>query len=161
LAALRRGLTAGEVSALPPGLVAAIDVAGVELAKIELIRAHLWVSWLAMLIGRGPQIVVRGRRIFWPHLPDDVGEDPALLAVLAHELTHVWQYANGMSLWRYVLRERGQYDYVLDDRPFVDYGYEQQASIVEDWVRLQVGLPTRHSQRVVGVRRLAEVVPFA
>ncbi|ESQ87199.1 hypothetical protein ABAC460_20725 [Asticcacaulis sp. AC460] len=137
-------------------MMAAIDVAGVEL-----IRAHLWVSWLAMLIGRGAQIVVRGRRIFWPHLPADVSSDPALLAVLAHELTHVWQYANGMTLWRYILRERGRYDYTLDDRPFVEYGYEQQASIVEDWVRLRAGLVSRHSQRIVSVGRLADVVPFA
>jgi hypothetical protein len=154
--ALRRGLTAGEVSALPPGLVAAIDVRGVEL-----VRAHLWVSWLAMLIGRGAQIVVRGRRIFWPHLPADVSGDPVSLAVLAHELTHVWQYAHGMTLWRYILRERGRYGYVLDGRPFVDYGYEQQASIVEDWVRMQAGLMTRHSERPVRQSDLAGVVPFA
>lgn len=152
---LRRGLTVTEVSALPPGLVAAIDVAGVEL-----VQAHLWVSWLAMLIGRGPQIVVRGRRIFWPHLPADVSGDPGLLAVLAHELTHVWQYAHGMTLWRYVLRERGRYGYVLDGRPFEAYGYEQQASIVEDWVRVQLGLVTRHSERLVRMRDLARVVPF-
>ncbi|WP_235079993.1 hypothetical protein [Asticcacaulis sp. AC402] len=156
MAALRRGLTIRELTALPQGLVAAIDVTGVEL-----VRAHLWVSWLAMLIGRGAQIVVRGRRIFWPHLPADVSGDPALLAVLAHELTHVWQYARGMTLWRYVLRERGRYDYVLDGRPFDDYGYEQQASIVEDWVRMQAGLCTCHSERPVRQSDLAGVVPFS
>ncbi|WP_245531338.1 hypothetical protein [Asticcacaulis biprosthecium] len=156
MAALRRGLTVGEVSALPPGLVAAIDAAGVEL-----LRAHLWVSYLAMLIGRGAQIVVRGRRIFWPHLPADVSDTPELLAVLAHELTHVWQYAHGMTLWRYILRERGRYGYVLDGRPFADFGYEQQASIVEDWVRMRLGLMARHSERLVRLSDLAEVVPFA
>lgn len=149
-----RLLTAAEIAALPPGLVAAVDVAAVRLVG----TAHP-VSWLARLIGRGEQVVVRGRHIFWPRLPDDMSHDPAMMAVLAHELVHVWQYANGMTLWRYVLRERGVYDYQLDGRTFLAYGYEQQAAMVEDWARLSAGLPVRWG-RGVDMEALQATAPF-
>ena len=129
-----RSLTLAEIVALPDALPA---------RTARLVDAEHWVSMLARLIGRGAQIVVRGDRIFWPGAPGDMSRDPALLALLAHELTHVWQYANGMTLLRYVWRERGVYAYRLDGRPFHAYGYEQQAAIIEDWVRLSHGLGPR------------------
>lgn len=61
---------------------------------------------------------------------------------LVHELTHVWQWQNrettGYSLWR-VGREHAQTEdpYLFDTdsrRRFLDYGYEQQASLVEEYV---------------------------
>jgi len=63
-------------------------------------------------------------------------------AVFVHEMTHVWQYANGMDLIGQSLVEftknRGDYEkayaYELDGaRDLTDYGLEQQASIVEDY----------------------------
>ena len=64
---------------------------------------------------------------------------------LVHELTHVWQWQNrertGYSLWR-VGREHSQSDdpYLFDpegEQSFLDYGYEQQASLVEEYVCCQ------------------------
>ncbi|WP_370208869.1 hypothetical protein [Pararhodobacter marinus] len=67
---------------------------------------------------------------------------------LAHELTHVWQHQNrartGYSLWR-VGREHVALEdpYLFDTDAdsdaaegarFLDYGYEQQASLVEEYV---------------------------
>lgn len=129
-----RSLTLAEIVALPDAL---------PVRAARLVDAEHWVSILARLIGRGAQIVVRGDRIFWPGAPTDMSDDPTLLALLAHELTHVWQYANGMTLLRYVWRERGVYAYRLDGRPFSAYGYEQQAAMIEDWLRLSHGLSPR------------------
>ncbi len=52
-------------------------------------------------------------------------------AFLIHELTHVWQYQEGIRLW---LRRHpfSRYDYQLEPaKPLRDYGIEQQAMIVE------------------------------
>lgn len=150
-----RQLTEAEIAALPRGLVDAVDV-----DRVELIGRHHWVSWLAMLVWRGPQIVVRGHQIFWPGLQADYSGDVHRLSMLAHELVHVWQYANGMTLWRYVLREHGVYHYRLDGRPFTAYGYEQQAAMVEDWVRLRGGLKTRWATGPVDAAHLQGLTPF-
>ena len=69
-------------------------------------------------------------------------------AVFVHEMTHVWQYANGMDLVGEGVMEftknRGQYEkaypYVLAaNRDLSDYGMEQQASIVEDYFLITSG----------------------
>jgi len=65
-----------------------------------------------------------------------------LSALLAHELTHVWQHQRGICL---PLRRRpfARYDYTLaEGRPLERYGIEQQAMIVQHgWSRLNAGLP--------------------
>ncbi|MEZ5752307.1 MAG: hypothetical protein R3D60_10190 [Paracoccaceae bacterium] len=61
---------------------------------------------------------------------------------LVHELTHVWQWQNrertGYSLLRVGAEHRGRADpYLFDPETnarFLDYGYEQQASMVEEYV---------------------------
>lgn len=61
---------------------------------------------------------------------------------LAHELTHVWQWQNraqtGYSPIRGGLEQVSHQDpYLFDERAnpqFLDYGYEQQASLVEEYV---------------------------
>lgn len=148
-----RTLSPTEIKALPTGLLAAVPF-----KDVRLVDTHHWVSHLARLIGRGTQIVVRGRRIFWPHLLTDFSADPVMMSLLAHELVHVWQYENGLTLWRYILRESGQYHYRIDGRAYTDYGYEQQAAMVEDWMRLRGGLPPRYGQVDSGA--LKEIIPF-
>ncbi len=148
-----RLLTSAEIAALPAGLVAAVAV-----DQVRLVAAHHWVSWLARLVGRGAQIVVRGQRIHWPRLPADMSDNAVAMSLLAHELVHVWQYANGLTLWRYILRERGQYHYRIDGRVYTDYGYEQQAAMVEDWMRLRSGLAPRYGE--VDIAMLKEIIPF-
>ncbi len=62
--------------------------------------------------------------------------------LLAHELTHVWQWQNrartGYSPWR-AAAEHGRIDdpylFDLDSSPdFLSYGFEQQGAIVEEYV---------------------------
>lgn len=148
-----RALTTTEIKALPTGLLAAVPF-----EDVRLVDRHHWVSWLARLIGRGPQIVVRRRRIHWPRPPADMSGNPVAMSLLAHELVHVWQYENGLTLWRYILRERGQYHYRIDGRAYTDYGYEQQAAMMEDWMRLRAGFSPRYGQ--VDSATLKEIIPF-
>ncbi len=150
---LTRTLTPEEIDALPTGLLDAVPF-----AEVRLVNGHHWVSHLARLVGRGPQIVVRGRRIFWPRLPSDMSGNAVAMSLLAHELVHVWQYETGMTLWRYILRERGRYHYRIDGRAYTDYGYEQQAAMMEDWMRLRAGFPPRYGQ--VDSMTLKEIIPF-
>ncbi|MFP1132511.1 hypothetical protein [Asticcacaulis sp. W401b] len=153
---MERPLTLSERMALPAGLIAAVPVEGVRLIG----RAHP-LSWLSQALGCGPLIVVRGRRIFWPDLPADLSARPEVLALLAHELTHVWQYANGLTVWRYLWRERGRYRYrLIPGKAFTDYGYEQQAAMVEDWVRDRNDLPPRWGHPT-DVQSLPTCLPFA
>ena len=154
-----RPLTAGEIAGLPPGLIAAVPVADVRLAG-----RHHPGSRASELIGRSALIVVRGRRIFWPHLGEDMSGDRVAMSLLAHELVHVWQYETGMTLWRYVLRAlvQGQYAYAFEPgKAFTAYGYEQQAAMVEDWVRLMSGLAPHWSCNRIDKAMLESVVPFA
>lgn len=149
-----RILKLSEIEALPHSLVKAVGVQRVRLNH----REHP-VSWLRRLVGLGPVIVVRGSHIFWPGLPEDLSRSPHNLSLLAHELTHVWQYANGMTLWGYLWRERGRYKY--HPAAFEALGYEQQAAMVEDWVRLKHGLCTRYCREPVDIAVLEALIPFA
>ncbi|MEL6618566.1 MAG: hypothetical protein AAFP16_06800 [Pseudomonadota bacterium] len=75
-----------------------------------------------------------------PDYPDRIGLVAAML--LAHELTHVWQWQNrkttGYSPFKAATEHRfGEDPYLFDistDRRFSDFGYEQQGSIVEEFV---------------------------
>lgn len=61
---------------------------------------------------------------------------------LAHELTHVWQWQNRATTGYSPLRVGAEHwqdgdPYLFDDATyarFLDYGYEQQASLVEEYV---------------------------
>ncbi len=72
--------------------------------------------------------------------PDQLNLGNAML--LAHEITHVWQWQNrratGYSPLRAITEHQGSNDpYLFDistDADLMDFGYEQQASIVEEYV---------------------------
>ncbi|WP_410473009.1 type IV secretion protein Rhs [Faucicola mancuniensis] len=70
--------------------------------------------------------------------PDDWQADFADLSLakrawLIHELTHVWQVQQGIHVFTKALFNR-KYSYVLTlGKPFLAYGVEQQARIVEDF----------------------------
>jgi hypothetical protein len=79
--------------------------------------------------------------------PDFSTVRASLRQVFVHEMTHVWQYANGMDLVAQSLvdftRFGGQYEkaYAYElapDRDLVDYGMEQQASIIADYFAITV-----------------------
>ena len=155
-----RKLTTTEIAALPPGLVAAVDIAGVEL-----VGRHHPLSRLSRTFRGYGLILVRGRRIFWPGLRGDFSRDPLEMSVLAHELVHVWQYANGMTLLSYILRDvisrLGSYFYrIVPGKPYVAYGYEQQAAMVEDWMRLNTGMFAHYSRTGIDKAALEAIVPF-
>jgi hypothetical protein len=160
-----RALTHAEIEALPPGLLAAVPS-----DEVVLIASHHPLSHLSQALRGYALIVVRGRRIFWPGLVADMSGDCAKLSVLAHELVHVWQYETGMTLvkyvWRDVIRRLGRYAYRLTPgKPFTAYGYEQQAAMMEDWMRLRHGLFAHYGRsnppgNSIDMAALEAVVPF-
>lgn len=97
-----------------------------------------------------PAAVVLFNRIFFTHdwytddylpgYPDRLSLVPAML--LAHEMTHVWQWQNrdrtGYSIFRAAAEHSGNPDpylFELDETPnFLGFGYEQQGAIVEEYV---------------------------
>jgi hypothetical protein len=156
----RRALTAAEIRALPPGLVAVVPA-----GEVVLIATHHPLSLLSQSLRGYALIVVRGRRIFWPGLAADMSGDAGRLSVLAHELVHVWQYETGMTLlkyiWRDVIGHLGRYAYRLKPgKGFTAYGYEQQAAMMEDWVRLRYGLFAHYSRQGIDMATLEDIVPF-
>lgn len=156
----RRSLTPAEIAALPAGLAAAVDM-----AEVELVAGHHPLSRLSQALRGYALIVVRGRRVFWPGLTGDMGGDRLRMTVLGHELVHVWQYANGMTLLSYGLRDvigrMGRYAYrLVAGKPYAAYGYEQQAAMVEDWMRLKAGLAPNHGPADLDAAALEAVVPF-
>ena len=77
---------------------------------------------------------------YMPEYPDRVHLVAAML--LAHELTHVWQWQNRRITGYHPIRAATEhsnrddpYLFELDSSSrFLDYGYEQQGSIVEEYV---------------------------
>lgn len=140
---------------------------GLNAGRVRIVQEEHPASVAARLIGRGHQFVVRGDRIFAPpskeaRCADYCAQSVEWAAVLAHELTHVWQYQHGLlSALRYVLSGDWRYAYTLEPkRHFIDYGFEQQASMVEDYVLLTNGKPARHG-RGVDAAAIKRLLPFA
>lgn len=77
---------------------------------------------------------------YLPEYPERIGLIAAML--LSHELTHVWQWQNrkrtGYSPFKAALEHGGGADPYLFDTTnaarFLDFGYEQQGAIVEEYV---------------------------
>ncbi len=127
-----RNLTSAELLLLPSPLADFVDLGAVRISR-------RWHTPFAALL---KVTVVRGARIFWANAPDEA-TTLSERAHLAHELTHVWQYRALRRTGLELLASR-TYHYRLDsDRVFHSYGYEQQAAIVEDYVRLRDDAPLR------------------
>lgn len=103
---------------------------------------------------------------YLPDYPDQVGLIAAML--FAHELTHVWQWQNrattGYSPLRAASEHGGSADpYLFEintDRRFGDFGYEQQGSIVEEFVCCRALAPQApRTQRLHAL--IAQVMPVA
>ncbi|WP_323370616.1 hypothetical protein [Sulfitobacter sp. F26204] len=101
---------------------------------------------------------------YLPDYPDTIGLIAAML--FAHELTHVWQWQNrattGYSPLRAASEHSGSADPYLfeidDDRKFSDFAYEQQGSIVEEYVCCRAMAPTApRTERLHGL--IAQVMP--
>jgi len=115
--------------------------------------------------------------VFWNHIhlrPDvmrsdfarrpDGAADLGAVMFIAHELTHVWQWQNraltGYSPLRGGLEHLSGADpYLFDpgnDADFLDFGYEQQASLVEEYICCQALDPD--GARTARLQRLLEGV---
>ena len=88
-------------------------------------------------------------------------------AWLIHELTHAWQHQQGIPVRLRGLLEqlsrvwgRNPYAYGRIDpaRPFRSYGLEQQAAIVEDFLRVRSGAEPRYGSGPLVEYRAA--IPF-
>ncbi|MGE0181042.1 MAG: hypothetical protein AB7F91_02185 [Parvularculaceae bacterium] len=140
---LSRPLTLQEQTLAPPALAAAFDLDAVRILR----------RWHTPIAAALNMTVVRGVRIFWANAPQEA-LTLAERAHLAHELVHVWQYRALKRTGPELLASR-IYRYALDPaRAFLAYGYEQQAAIVEDFVRLRDGAPARWA--VAPARPLAD-----
>lgn len=134
-----RGLTAGEKTMLWP-----IFRNGVDYDAVQIIHAaHPFQPSDAYMAPRG-HIYAPGHLF----LEDWSGPDVSAVsrAELVHEMTHVWQYTNGVDILvegvEQLIANRGSYDrayrYVLEWRKdLVDYNIEQQAAILEDYYRIR------------------------
>lgn len=77
---------------------------------------------------------------YMPHFPDRLYLIEAML--IAHEATHVWQWQNRAVTGYHPLRAAAEHGgaedpYLFDlteDRRFLDYGFEQQGAIVEEYI---------------------------
>jgi hypothetical protein len=127
-----RGLTEAERAALNPGLVAALDRAGVQ--PLIIARASVLASLSGLWRGHIPVLTFK-RRLYWAGaLADFTRGHPHHLATLQHELQHVLEFATGeLTLAGYLLRPGNwRYRYRLElGRDFWDYGAEQRASMAE------------------------------
>ena len=103
---------------------------------------------------------------YLPDYPDQIGLIAAML--FAHELTHVWQWQNrattGYSPLRAASEHGGSADpYLFEintDRRFGDFGYEQQGSIVEEFVCCRALAPQApRTKRLHAL--IAQVMPVA
>ena len=103
---------------------------------------------------------------YLPDYPDRIGLIAAML--FAHELTHVWQWQNRKTTGYSPLRAAREHQISEDpylfeinaDRKFSDFGFEQQGSIVEEFVCCRALAPTApRTQRLHAL--LSQVMPVA
>ncbi|MBD3662720.1 hypothetical protein [Sulfitobacter aestuariivivens] len=103
---------------------------------------------------------------YLPDYPDKVGLIAAML--FAHEMTHVWQWQNRARTGYSPLRAASEqfvtedpYLFDISSTPnFFDYGYEQQGSIVEEFVCCRALAPTApRTQRLHAL--IGQVMPVA
>jgi hypothetical protein len=136
----RRPLTADELSALSPGMTAALESAG---ARPQIVARAAIGARIASLWRGSVPILAWFDRIFWPSALEDMSLDPHRMATLQHELQHVLEYRTGaLTPLAYALRPRNwRYHYdIAPHAVWSDYGAEQRAEIVEDLWLIEKGL---------------------
>lgn len=147
-----RPLTPGEAA-----LAAGVFGAALDPDRVRLHHAKWWMlqpAWIVMAPDGHVWFHPNGTR--WSE--DFSLAEPALKALLVHELVHCWQRQRGINLVleRWPLA-RYRYLPLVPGKAFGRYGIEQQASIVEDawWIRA--------GGRIRGAPPLADyaaVIPF-
>jgi len=103
---------------------------------------------------------------YLPEYPDRMGLIAAML--FAHELTHVWQWQNRKTTGYHPLKAAAEHSpggdpYLFDISKapkFLDFGYEQQGSIVEEFVCCRALAPDApRTKRLHGL--ISQVMPVA
>ncbi len=104
---------------------------------------------------------------YLPDYPDEIGLIAAML--FAHELTHIWQWQNRKLTGYHPLKAAAEhgtrgadpYLFNLEAEPkFLEYGYEQQGAIVEEFVCCRALDPTgARTQRLH--KMISDVMPTA
>lgn len=103
---------------------------------------------------------------YLPDFPDEMGLIAAML--LAHELTHIWQWQNRETTGYHPLKAASEHDqgadpYLFDltrTPKFLDYGYEQQGAIVEEFVCCRALAPqARRTKRLHAM--ISQSMPLA
>jgi hypothetical protein len=133
-----RPITEFERKRLSPGLIAALDAAGVTPLIVP--RAA-WLARLTFLWRGHVPILTRGGRIYWPGAAADFSEAPNAMAVLQHELQHVLDFSTGrLSSLGYLLNPRNWTYRLPDDWDWRRLGAEQRAVLAERLWRAEQGL---------------------
>ncbi|HEX3407496.1 MAG TPA: hypothetical protein VHS81_09685 [Caulobacteraceae bacterium] len=149
-----RALTAGEWSALSPGLEAALGARNVT-PQIE-DRPH-FAAHLARWRYRRVPILALGSTIWWPNARADFS-GAKQMAVLQHELQHVLDFAEGrLTAFGYLTRP-SNWTYRWKLAETLDWsrlGAEQRASVAEALWRAE------RSGDHAAVERLRNVIPWA
>jgi hypothetical protein len=130
-----RPLTAREWSSLSDGLAAALSRAGVQPRIVA--RPAIGARVAALWRDGATPILAWKQSLYWPDALDDFAAPEAWrgMALLQHELHHLWEYAVGDLTWLgYGLDPRNwRYRYGLTARSrWTDFKAEQRASIAED-----------------------------
>lgn len=135
-----RPLTDAERLLLSPGLIAALEAAGVAPVIVPRAARLAKVTWLWR--GHVP-ILTRGHRIYWPGAAEDFSGRPGAMAILQHELQHVLDFATGrLSSLGYLLNP-WNWLYGLPHRDHWDWrrlGAEQRAVLAERLWRAEQAL---------------------
>ncbi len=104
---------------------------------------------------------------YLPHYPDRIGLVEAML--LSHELTHVWQWQNRAVTGYSPLRAASEHNpggdpylFEIGTQNFLDFGFEQQGSIVEEFVCCRALQPqgARTKRLHALVRQVMPVAPL-
>ena len=91
---------------------------------------------------------------YLPEYPEKIGLIAGML--LAHELTHIWQWQNRATTGYSPLRAASEHSL----RKFGEFGYEQQGSIVEEFVCCRALAPQApRTKRLHGL--ISQVMPVA
>ena len=130
-----RLLTEREWSALSDGLALALAQAGVQPRIVA--RPAIGARFAALWRGGTAPVLAWKQSLYWPGAREDFSVPGAWrdLAVLQHELHHLWEYAVGdLTPLGYALDPRNwiyRYRLTLHSR-WSDFGAEQRACIAED-----------------------------
>ena len=130
----------------------------IDLGEVEISDKSL----VGRMLGEHGEAMTVENTIYGNNMSDDT---------LIHELVHVWQYSNELlspvrgALWQLAARAIGQRDKLYkynvasagdpNRKPFREYGFEQQAAILQDAFRVTVqGFPPIRNEGYKGSKIL-------